>query len=307
MITHEKDSNFLAVLDFEGTSTTNSARATEIGICLVDRNFEIVEEFETLIKPPIEPLKVSLAMARLSKSDLVDAPSFEDVWPSIYQYFNGNAIVAHNKSYEITILQNEFADIRVEGELSLSCTRELSRRLLTHRISSESLDYLCAYFDIQRVSPHEAISDARDTVQLIRHLADVNDAIVDELFSDEKLHNFPVPTWKSGATKIRPRITEFNLGQDSLTKIHNRVKIFGFNLVVITGKPEMGVDEFREVLRSYGLENRETPVTKKTAFVVRCSEKPGNSKIKKALDEGIPVIEEAQLEEVLLSLKTGKF
>lgn len=307
MVSPVKREPLLAVLDFEGTSTTNQARATEIGICLIDRNLEIVEEFETLIKPPVEPLRASLATARLSNSDLVDAPSFKDVWPSIHPFMDGNAIVAHNKSYEITVLQNEFSDLRIKCEWTLSCTRELSRRLLSHRISSESLDYLCAYFDIQRVAPHEAISDARDTVQLIRELSVINEEIVNELFDFGKLHTFPAPSWNSREIKVRPRIATFEFDRVELKKIHNRVKSLGFKLVVITGKPEAGLDEFRETLRSYGLENRETPVTQKTAFVVRCAEKPGNSKIRKALEEGIPVIEEAQLEEVLLSLQTGKF
>lgn len=300
-------SPLLAVLDFEGTSTTTMARATEIGICLVNRELRIVSEYETLIRPTVEPLKASLGMARLSRNDLADAPKFKDVWPDIYSFFDGNSIIAHNKSYEITVLENEFKDMGLSFKSNLLCTRELSRRLLGHRISAENLDYLCGFFDIQRESPHEALGDARDTVQLLRSLVSVDEKVLEELFSEEKLHSFEEPNWSSKPAKIRNRISTFELDDKTLEVINARINSYGFKLVVVTGKPEIGIEEFRDLLKRHGLENRETPVTQKTAFVVRCAEKPGNSKIRKAQEEKIPVIEESQLQEVLLSLRGGRF
>lgn len=307
MVTGVKSAPHMAVLDFEGTSTTNQARATEIGICLVDRELNIVSHFESLIKPSVEPLKASLGMARLSNRDLVDAPSFKEIWPHVYPFLNSNVIIAHNKSYEITVLENEFSDMGIAIDLNLLCTRELSRRVLGHRISAENLDYLCSYFDIHRDSPHEAISDARDTVQLLKKLVAIKSEILSEIMSIDKINQFEVPRWKPKPAKIRRRIARFELNQEVLASISKRVKKFGFNLVVITGKPDLGVEEFQELLKENGLENRETPVTQKTAFVVRCVEKPGISKINRAQELGIPVIEESQLEEVLLSLQTGRF
>lgn len=298
---------FMAVLDFEGTSTTSQARATEIGICLVDSELNVVSEFESLIKPSVEPLKASLGMARLSQSDLADAPSFKEIWPLIYPFFNSNTIIAHNKSYEITILENEFRDLGLTFESKLHCTRELSRRILGHRITAENLEYLCSYFDIQRVSPHEAISDARDTVQLLKRLVEFKSGVLSELMSKEGAHHFEPPKWSPKQIKVRQRIAQFELSNEVLKLIAQRVQIFGYKLVVITGKPDLDLEEFRQVLKENGLENRETPVTQKTAFVIRCMEKPGNSKIKKAQELGIPVIEESQLEMVLMSLQSGKF
>lgn len=297
----------LAVLDFEGTSTTDQARATEVGICLVDENLRIVSEFETLIKPSSEPFRASLAKARLSTEELTSAPSFKEVWPEIHSYLNNRVIVAHNKSYEITVLTNEFRDMGLHFESKLVCTRELARKVLGHRISAENLEYLCGYFGIARLAPHEAISDARDTVHLLKKLIAVRATVQDEILHIDNIHYFTKPAWNSKSPKVRDRIAKFGMDTTVIELVRQRVHMFGFKLVVITGKPETDIVDFRENLCRHGLENRETPVTKKTAFVVRCQDNPGKSKIKKALEEGIPVIEELDLPFLLESLADGRF
>ena len=291
-----------AVLDFEGTSATPEARATEIGIVTLNENLEVVNEFESLINPPIEPLRASLGVARISRKELSGAPTFREIWPLIHPFLSGQTLIAHNKSYEMNVFSNEFNDLGITCNLNIQCTMAISRRILGHRISAANLEYLCSYFEIQRQSPHEAIGDARDTAELLRELSRRDDKLLAEISQTSFKAIIPKPNWKSGKVATRTRIQIPKLNQLILNDIKDRVKISGFKLVVITGKPDMEMEDFNELLTRHGLHNRETPVTKKTAFLLRCNQKPGSSKIRQATELGVPVVEETNLKQILDSL-----
>jgi hypothetical protein len=64
-------------------------------------------------------------------------------------------------------------------------------------------------------------------------------------------------------------------------------------LVVVTGTPDEGKEEFRVLMAEVGLEYRETPPTLGTAFVVQANSSPGMSKIRRAIEIGVPVLSES--------------
>ncbi len=72
-----------------------------------------------------------------------------------------------------------------------------------------------------------------------------------------------------------------------------RVTNLGKKLVVVTGTPDEGKEEFRVVMAGVGLEYRETPPTMGAAFVVQANISPGMSKIRRAIELGVPVLSES--------------
>ena len=70
------------------------------------------------------------------------------------------------------------------------------------------------------------------------------------------------------------------------------MSVEGKTLVVVTGTPDIGKEGFGKLAKAVGLEYRETPPTKGTAFVVQANNAPGMSKIRKAQELNIPVLSE---------------
>lgn len=284
----------VVVLDFEGTSRVASSRATEIGIAQLNEQFQITSEFETVIRPPIEPDKSSISIARLSRSDLQKAPTFQDVWPLIFEQINQAVLISHNKIYEENVLRNELRSIGIADLPPFICTLEWSRKILGLKVSNHSLTNLCDYFGIDLLNAHEAIADVRATALLLQKLIALEPALGEEIRKTKKnVITYMKPAAKPLDLTPRERFKALEGDEISVSRALDRVQKFRKTLVVLTGTPDYGKEEFGEEIASVGLEYRETPPTMGTAFVVQANNNPGMSKIRKALELGIPVLSEA--------------
>lgn len=284
----------LIVLDFEGTSRLPSARATEIGLVSISESFEIISEFESVIQAPIAPDKSALSVSRLSRSEISSAPTFAELWPLLRSQLNGKILVAHNKTYEINVLQNELRAISLKQIPPFICTLEWSRKILGLKVKDHTLPTLCSFFDIELVQAHEALSDARATGALIRELTKLSPALVDEI---DALHSqvvtYPEVALNGMQPQVRERFHAQEKNEDLLAIALQRVTKLGKTLVVVTGTPDEGKEEFRVVMAGVGLEYRETPPTMGAAFVVQANISPGMSKIRRAIELGVPVLSES--------------
>lgn len=294
----------LLVLDFEGTSRLASARATEIGCVELTDLLKSKSEFETLVNPPIAPDASALAVSRLSKKELAAAPRFEEIWPTFSSLINKKIVVAHNKVYETNVLKNELRAIGEKKMPPMICTLEWSRRTLGHKVPNHTLGTLCSYFDIELNDAHEALGDARATAKLLQELWKLNSDLKKEI---ETLSNSLVQYSEVGGATFKPVIRERFQSQQgdkaSIKSAEDRIVKMMKTLVVITGTPDDGKEVFGEYLSAVGLEYRETPPTKGTAFVVQSNNSPGMSKIRKALELDIPVLSEADCLTLIRNLR----
>lgn len=284
----------LVALDFEGTSRLPSARATEIGLVQLSENFQIVSEFESVINSPIAPDKSALSISRLSKGELSTAPTFGQIWPAITHWFSGNILIAHNKTYEANVLSNEFKANLIGKIPPIICTLEWSRKILGLKVKNHTLPELCNYFDIDFPHAHEALADAKATAELLSKLVTLSPALVNEIqaLKPEVVSYSEIPG-KKHKPQIRERFQIQKDNDDRLASALHRVTKLRKTLVVVTGTPDEGKEEFRVVMAAVGLEYRETPPTLGTAFVVQANISPGMSKIRRALEIGIPVLSES--------------
>lgn len=284
----------LVVLDFEGTSRLPSARATEIGLVRISESFEILSEFESVIQAPIAPDKSALSVSRLSRSEISSAPTFAQLWPLLRDQLSGKILVAHNKTYEINVLQNELRAISLRQIPPFICTLEWSRRILGLKVKDHTLPTLCSFFDIGLVQAHEALSDAKATAALIRELTKLSPALLDEIDAlYSQVVTYPEVALNGMQPQVRERFHAQEKNEDLLAIAFQRVTKLGKTLVVVTGTPDEGKEEFRVVMAGVGLEYRETPPTMGAAFVVQANISPGMSKIRRAMELGVPVLSES--------------
>jgi DNA polymerase-3 subunit epsilon len=95
--------NFVAV-DFE--TATNTQMACQVGIAVV-KNGEIVENFMRYIQPPGNYYDKNTYHGHHVRPEMTaDAPTFDQLWPEIRQYFIGTTVVAHsNTHFDETVLK----------------------------------------------------------------------------------------------------------------------------------------------------------------------------------------------------------
>jgi len=177
-----------AVVDFEttGSSMSQGARATEIGIVLV-RDGRIVDRYSNLMRsgawipPYIEQL------TGISNAMLTSAPPAEQVMREASEFTRGCAMVAHNASFDRVFwrVERRLAGCEVDATDDpdrFACTVLLSRRLYPEA-PNHKLGTLTEYFALPTDGPaHRALADAEVTAHLlIRMLRDIEQRFAAEL------------------------------------------------------------------------------------------------------------------------------
>lgn len=158
-----------AVIDFEttGFSPNKGDKVVEIGLVLLDQHGDPESTFSTLINPGRDVGATKIH--GITATDVIDAPSFEDVAPGLLQMINGRVIVAHNASFDTNFLVAEFnsAGILIDkGSLPVICTMKMATEMLPG--VGRSLAACCEAYDIDIENAHCALDDAIATAKLLR-------------------------------------------------------------------------------------------------------------------------------------------
>lgn len=94
-----------AAIDFE---TANGKRSSACSIGIIEvRGGKVVNKKHLLIKPPVlyfHPFNVSIH--GISADDVREKPQFNEIWPEIKRYFEDNIVIAHNASFNMSVLRN---------------------------------------------------------------------------------------------------------------------------------------------------------------------------------------------------------
>ncbi len=158
-----------SVIDVEttGLSAKTGDRILEIGIVRLTDDGEPIETLNTLINPEI---KVRATHVHGITDEMVrDAPRFRDIMLHLCSLLNGTVIAAHNASFDLGFLREEF---RRSGTslpfISPVCTLILARKYLTS-LSSRSLASCRQFLDLPDDGAHNAIADARSAAYLLKH------------------------------------------------------------------------------------------------------------------------------------------
>jgi DNA polymerase-3 subunit epsilon len=157
--------NFTAI-DFEtATSFRNSACA--VGLVVVENGI-IVEEFSALIKPPNNEYNWhNVQVHGITERDTLNSPVFAEVFPEIKKRLFGRTIVAHNESFDRSVLRKTMEHHKLSySELKIAEKWECTMRIYKSKgYVPYKLDACCAKHRIQ-LDHHDALSDARACAKL---------------------------------------------------------------------------------------------------------------------------------------------
>ncbi len=151
---------FVAI-DFE-TATGSPDSACQVGIVTM-RNGEIVEEYESLIRPPGNEFAYwNSKIHGILPEDTYDSPSFLDLADSILPRLENKIIVAHNAIFDKKVLQKTMEYYKLHKQdyaiaRQWECTLKIYRR---KGYKKNNLRACCERLDIE-LQHHDALSDAR--------------------------------------------------------------------------------------------------------------------------------------------------
>lgn len=156
--------NFVSI-DFE---TAIRHHICAVGIVTVE-NCEVIEEFYSLIKPPNNEYNYYCTQVHgISSYDTLNSPSFAVVYPEIKKRLFGKIVVAHNESFDRSVLQKSMLDNGLDySELYISETWECTMKYCSSisKYPSAKLNECCFVEGIE-LNHHEALSDARACAEL---------------------------------------------------------------------------------------------------------------------------------------------
>jgi superfamily I DNA/RNA helicase/DNA polymerase III epsilon subunit-like protein len=148
--------NFTAI-DLETTDNdTRTAEIVEIAAVRV-RDGKIVEQFTSLVKPRAAIAPGATATHGIGEAELVDAPTFESIWPTFRAFCGDDVVVAHNGyDFDFRILHRMAREIGAAWDLTVYDTLPLARDLSP---TSRKLVDLARQFGIPSGRSHRALDD----------------------------------------------------------------------------------------------------------------------------------------------------
>jgi DNA polymerase-3 subunit epsilon len=155
-----------AVVSIEttGLSPAKDDRIVEIAIARVDARGRIEDEYATLVNPgrDVGPILVH----GISTTEVLDAPTFEEIAGELLARMDGAVVVAHNAAFAERFLAAEFARMGVTLPLNPAlCSLWLARRTL--RAPNHRLDTLARVVGLPLADAHTATADARTVAALL--------------------------------------------------------------------------------------------------------------------------------------------
>lgn len=155
--------NFVSI-DFE---TANEKRYSPCAIGVVVANeHEIIDEFYSLINPPTSFNPMNTYIHGITERDVVNAPTFEALWPTLNNYLGNNLVVAHNASFDMSVIRQTLDYFNlIYPEMDYLCTANISKKVWPD-LQNHKLNTLAARLGF-RFEHHHALEDARVAAKIL--------------------------------------------------------------------------------------------------------------------------------------------
>ncbi|MFE9031687.1 TerD family protein [Streptomyces iakyrus] len=284
-----------AVLDVETSGlVARRDRVLSVAVVVLGPDGEQTEEFSTLLDPGCDPGPVHVH--GLTAERLRGAPAFDQVAPRIAGMLRDRVLVAHNAQFDYDFLAHEFA--RVGAALPVArrlCTLALNRRV-DPPTEDLRLGTLAAHYGVPQVRAHDALDDTRVLAGVLR--ASLREAARLEL---------PLP-FVSCPPRQDPRFAPRTPKTPCAYRNPGRPEPGGPLVqgmkVAITGETLTPRAELERQAAEAGL-NVMASVSRHTGALVTNDASSGSGKARRALAEGVPVLDESTFVRLLGDVRPG--
>lgn len=152
-------------LETTGLSPRIGDRIIEIGAVAIEGK-SVVGEFQSLINvdQPIHPM--AQMVHGISKEMLKGQPLPGEVIPKFHKFIKNSILIAHNASFDVRFISNEFSLLNLDFNNVCLCTLKLGRSFFP-KLKHHDLETL--YKQFYKKAPkkmHRALEDARATAKI---------------------------------------------------------------------------------------------------------------------------------------------
>ncbi len=274
--------------DFETASGKNPC---SIGIVQFE-NGKVIDSYYSLINPEIERFNpYTIRIHGITEEDVILQPNFKEIWGEIRHYFENSTIVAHNSSFDMSVLiysLNRYNIIKPEH--TCFCTLRISRQFLD--LNDYKLTTVAHYYNIIQNNHHSALEDAKICGELFyKLLQDVND-----FESFKKANNYSLRSVQR--KQVEKRISNSESAVDYYFERKNIEKLLelesntldSVKFVVSGVFTKVTRDELKKLIEDNG-GKVSSAISSKTNYVV-AGDNMGPSKKTKAESLGVAIISE---------------
>ncbi|WP_431780480.1 TerD family protein [Streptomyces chumphonensis] len=284
-----------ALVDVETSGlTARRDRVLSVAVITVGPDGEQTGEFSTLLNPGCDP--GPLEVHGLTVERLQGAPTFDQVAGRIGSMLQDRVLVAHNAQFDYDFLAHEFARARMWLPVSQRlCTLALNRQV-DPPTTDMKLGTLAAHYGVTQLHAHDALDDARVLAGILR--ASLREAA--RLDLPLPLVTCP-PRAESQFTPKPPKTPCAYRNPGRLTPggtLRQGMK------VAITGETAHARAELVGRAVAAGL-NMMNSVSRHTSVLVTNEPTADSAKARRALAEGVPVIDERTFLRLLADVRTG--
>lgn len=261
--------NFMAI-DFE-TANEKRDSACSLGITVVKDN-KIIEEKYWLIKPKplrFEPRNVIIHGIR--EEDVISEKEFDELWPEIKTYLEDNLVIAHNASFDFSVLRNTLDLYNLEyPNLDYACTLVASK-LFYRYLNNHKLNTVNRHLDY-KFNHHHASADATAAANVLINISkELNLNNIDDIAKivGFKLGSLGNNTY-SPCKKIREGVVSKKYEDNEYNNdiFSSETDYFKNKIVVFTGElNSMSRSEAINIINDLGGITRNS-VTKKTNILI---------------------------------------
>ena len=184
-------------LDFETASILRDS-ACSIGLVKFDSEGNIIDRYYSLICPPVLRFDdVCTSVHHLNPLDILKSPTFNEIWPEVYEFIGNRPLVAHNAQFDVGVLSHTLSSWHIKcPEYKYYCTLSLSRKLWkgkrSYRLTSLAEELGWQY------DAHNALADAEICGRLFSRLCGemlfddkVASAFFSRIYKKGEKHRFP--------------------------------------------------------------------------------------------------------------------
>lgn len=262
--------DFIAI-DFE---TANEKRSSpcSIGIVVV-KNGQVVETLHHLIRPKeMRFMPINIGIHGIRPAMVKEELEFDKVWEKIKDYFQGNLVIAHNASFDISVLRNTAELYNIElPSFEYICTMKLAKNFY-RGIENAKLNTVNDYLGY-KFKHHDALDDACACSNILFNICE--ELKCKDINEISKLIGVTIGTvdtreYKPSSTKGRVLKTSNKISSPKKENLIKRFEIDAFKneVVVFTGGlHSMSRDEAIRLVKRLG-GTIGSSVTKKTTVLV---------------------------------------
>ena len=288
-------------LDFE---TANEKRSSpcSLGITIFEDG-KPIEEHYWLIRPyeiRFEPINIMIHGIR--PSDVLHEKEFHKLWPEVYSYLKGNLVIAHNASFDMSVLRATLELYNIPfPELSYACTMIMSKQFYPF-LENAKLDTVNRHLGFE-FSHHHASADATACGNILAHIIEeLQVDTIEELLSQLGMTIGTI--FEHGYKPCRKKtISKVSKIASKETKKHfsSNPNLLKGRYVTLTG-PLKTMSRYEAIDLIYELGGIYTSsVTKKTNLVITNTPNPNSlspDQMSKKLRKAIMLIEKGQKIEI---------